>query len=158
MMTYRTRRDLHTPVLWPAVALLVLTCGCSAFGGPHARDPEYSAGFYNATAHELTGVHITWEANHVPYRMGTGILIPRAEKESHSGPDPIPPKVTVHWTTDDGKEHTLDVEVASKVADLKGFTGTIWFKFTPAGGVEVIPMSEAEKEDRVNHDKRATPD
>jgi hypothetical protein len=163
----RSRPGLFAPSrlsrlpLW-AVLLVPLVCGCAAFGrGPHPRNPEYSDGFYNATGQELTGVHITWVADGVPYRVGAGILGPGGTgKVSHFAPDPIPPRVTVWWRTADGEEHSRELEVASRVPDLKTFTGTIWFKFTAeaAGGVEVVPMSEDDKLERIRQKRNIVPD
>ena len=151
-------------LLLSGMLLLPLLCGCTAFGGgPGPRVPEYSLGFYNATGRELTGVHVTWVADGVPYRVGAGILIPTAKAVSHFAPDPIPPRVTVWWRTPDGEDgedgegHSREVEVASKVPDLRSFTGTVWFKFT-ADGVEVVPMSEAEKLERAKQRRRVVPD
>ena len=54
--------------------------------------------------------------------------------------------------------HKQEVEVASKVKDLKHFTGIIWLKFNKDGGAEVIPMTYAEQDRRQEEKKHYYPD
>ena len=49
------------------------------------------------------------------------------------------------WKTADGKTHEQKVEVASRVPDIKNFTGSIVFKFTE-DGVTIVPIHQALKD------------
>lgn len=113
------------------------------------REPEYDWGFYNATTKPLNEVAIDCVINGIAYHDGDpDPLPPDLKHEGDStirtwGPDPMPARVTVSWRTADGKKHKQDVEVASTIQDLGHFTGIVYFKFTPEGGVKVVPIPQA---------------
>ena len=137
-----------------AVAILLATSSfgcCLDSSGPLAtRKPPYGFGFYNGTKEQFDDVLIHWKESGYFCSSGAGVLSP----DGNGGPqtfyelDPIPARVTLTWRTPDGKPHARVLEVASKVKDIKHFTGRIWFKFTDNtdAGVQVIPMTEAESD------------
>ena len=137
---------------------MALTAGCALGGGYNARSPEYTYGFYNASGAEIDSAALKYAGEGVPYNIDVGVLASGSRKQWSSAPDPIAAKGTVVWQTADGKEHRQDVEVASKVKDLKHFTGIIWLKFTKDGGVEVIPMTYDEQDRRQEEKKHYYPD
>ncbi|MDB5290620.1 MAG: hypothetical protein JWL69_1861 [Phycisphaerales bacterium] len=109
------------------------------------RSPEYGFGFYNATGQELEDSGITWVGDGRFHSAGGGVMAVGSTKTQDDEPAPIPEKVTAFWKTADGKMHRKEVEVAPLVTDLKGFTGTIWLKFTNEG-VTVVPMTNKEQD------------
>jgi hypothetical protein len=115
---------------------------------PTPRNPPYSIGFYNATNQRLDEVFARWSVKGFPWLAGAGILSPDPQHygqgaSSDFQPDPIPQSVTLTWKTPDGQRHERLMAVAEKVKDLKGFAGTIYFKFTDAGWV-VVPLTDEE--------------
>ena len=129
---------------------------------PGGRVPRPQPGvrlrFLQRLGAEVSGAKIRYVAEGVPHSAEGGLLIAGAEATWQPAPDPIATTGTVSWRTADGKDHKLDVEVASKVKDLKRFTGVIWLKFTKDGGVEVIPMTYDEQDKRAKEGKGILPD
>ena len=148
------------PLIAGMVLLLALTCGCGGAGifGAHPRNPEYGFGFYNASDQQLTGAKIAWTHRGDPVEIEAGLVPPQLDHIWHFAPDPIPAKATVSWETPDGKRHNRPVEVAAKVADLDHFTGTFWLKFTGGDAVELVPVTEAEADERVKQFRPYRPD
>lgn len=110
--------------------------------------PEYSLGFYNDTANQIDDSRVDWRVNHIAHFDGGGVLVSEGEAVSHQDPRPIPAEVTVTWKTADGKAHSQRAAVAKLIRDPAKFSGTIYFKFTADGKVEVIPITY-EEQDRV---------
>jgi hypothetical protein len=154
--------------LWLQVAILLSPLPGCIDRGPargvamaqrqRAKDPPYAWGFCNSTGKSFDNVHIDFVINGAHATDGPGRLSSGGTGGAQSmfAPGPIPQTVTVSWR--DG-EHFLreDVEVASKIADPAGFTGTIWFKFLSNGTVAVIPMTEAEMTERARRGEDYAP-
>ena len=140
---------LSTYALVCASWLLALAVGCAIAGDrSHARSPEYAYGFYNATGAKIRNVALRYAADGVPHNIEVGLLGSDTGAEWSSAPDPIAKTGTVSWCTLDGQDRKQEVEVSSRVKDLKGFTGIIWLKINKDGGVEVIPMTYSEQDRR----------
>jgi hypothetical protein len=96
---------------------------------PAARDPEYSVGTCNATNSLIDDVRIWWPIDGRPWLGDSGGIGAGSMGACSFQPGPIPARVHLEWTTPDGVKHAHLVEVASKIDDVKTFSGVIWFKF-----------------------------
>ena len=141
----------------------IALAGCDPWGRlrdlPPVRNPEYSFGFYNATKKDLNYVKADWLVGGRPWRAGGGFLSSGIGSTDAFEPDPIPERVRLSWMTPDRIVHNRDVAVASKVDDIKHFTGTIWIKFVDLtdDGFRVLPMTNAEADSRAGQHKSIYP-
>jgi hypothetical protein len=142
-------------LVWYSVLSLVLAAvSCNRLSGP----PEYSFGYYNDAGAEITDVRSDWRAKGTAYHDEAGILgVGGSGKASHEQPRPIPEKATVAWKTADGTGHSKDVAVVEAVVDPSNFSGTIFFKFTAAGDVKVVPITYAQRDQLAAQGKPAIP-
>jgi hypothetical protein len=137
--------------------VFLLTATLGSCNRPRSA-PEYSFGYYNDTGVEITDVRLSWLANQVTHQDGAGVLgTGGSGAASHEQPRPIPEKATVAWKTADGTGHSKDVAVVEAVVDPSNFSGTIFFKFTAAGDVKVVPITYAQRDQLAAQGKPAIP-
>jgi hypothetical protein len=112
---------------------------------PHARKPEYIWGFSNASKEYLHGVGVKWKGG----VAAAGELPPSGPSgggaTDNEGWEPMPERVTLHWSNSDKVRHEKTVEVATALPDAATFTGTIWFKYLPDGTWVMVPISKEEQ-------------
>ena len=140
----RAVRVARTRVALLLTVLGACSLGCGGADYWHARNPPYTDGFYNATGQELRDVQIDYEVDHKPYRLGGGLMVPTAVASIEFAPDPIPERVTLSWRTPDGELHHQELAVASRVPDLKHFSGTLYFCISQ-DGLRVVPVTYDEE-------------
>ena len=120
--------------------------------------PEYSLGYYNDTGAQITDVRSDWHAGGAAFHDEAGVLgVGGSGKASHEQPRPIPEKAVISWKTADGGAHAKEVAVAPLLDHPETFTGTIFFKFTVAGDVKVVPMTYARRDQLAAQGKPAIP-
>ncbi len=132
---------------------LLLSGGCTNSGPYKVRNPPYSWGMIDVTSGIID--HVTLEDAAKPGILISGPHGMRPARDPNElvgstesyGMDPIPDNVIVKWTTDDGAKHQQEVAVATQIADIGTWTGTIWLRFAH-DTVQCIPESKKEAYDR----------
>lgn len=115
-----------------AISMSLVVSGCEALlydSGPHPRWPRYAMAFANDTDRDMHDVRAEWSLKGHIYVSRAGYLSVGAQSRDNEEMDPIPPAVTVYWTTPDNVEHHQPLDVAARIRNITWFSGTIWFKF-----------------------------
>lgn len=146
------------------VCLLVMFCiGCASAQIGRERKPWYQWGFHNVSDRVLSEVHAEYHFEGVRDRPSAGWARPGGGGVFGPGLDPIPPRVTVRWRMVQpwdpenpqlpqnrlGPVQEQELEVTSRISDLKAFSGTIWFIYLgPDQGWTVVPLTFAERREQ----------